>query len=247
MIAERLSLPATRRGHSAKPVVISAVATNALFFGIDAAARSEMVAALGALAVDDPERFTTAYRALWNAQTVAYPYLRGHLGPFTDWLDRDTAEGTHVRALGEALIETTRMDLHASAESPTVAGDLLGQVLMAVEASGDRKARGAFYTPSGLAGLLADISAVSDFETFTDPCCGAGGLAIATLRSMRRAGHHPATVTWTLNDLDRTAVACAGVAMAIHGMPHVHLTTGDALAPPEANQPGARPGPRRAS
>lgn len=236
---------ATRRGYSPKPVVISAVATNALFFGVDTDTRAAMVSALGALATDDPARFVTAYRALWNAQTVGFPYLRDHLGPFTGWLDHD-AGGTQVQALGDALTETAAMDLHASAEEPTVAGDLLGQVLMAVEAPGDREARGAFYTPAHVAGLIADLSEVSDFETFTDPCCGAGGLAIATLRSMRRASRRPGTVTWVLNDLDPCAVACAGVAMAIHGMPHVHLTCGDALAPHDGAQAAQR-GPRRAS
>lgn len=229
-IADRLGKHAARHGHSPKPVVLSAVATHCLFLGVDTDARTGMVDALGGLARTDPDRFATAYTALWNAQTVAFPYLRGHLAPFTGWLDPDPT-GTLVRALGDALAESARMDLHLNMEAPNVAGDLLGQVLMAVEAPGDRKARGAFYTPTGVASLLAACSDLTDFDTFTDPCCGGGGLAVASVRAMRRGGRRPATVRWVLNDLDRTAVAVAGVAMAVHGMPHVDLTVGDVLSP----------------
>ena len=232
-LAERLAVHATRRGHSPKPIVLSAVATHCLFLGVAAPNRAGMVAALGDLAVSDTGRFKGAYTALWDAQTAAFPYLRGHLDPFTGWLHHDST-GTQVRALGDALIASASMDLHDVAEAPRVAGDLLGQVLMAMEAPGDRTARGAFYTPTGLAGLLADISALPDFTTFNDPCCGAGGLAVAAVRSMRRAGRHPATVTWALNDLDPTAIACAGLAMALHGIPHVTLTCQDALSPASA-------------
>lgn len=229
-VVERLSRHPARRGLPTKQVVISTVATNTLFFAVDRQARTDMVGALGGLAISDPARFTTAYRALWNAQTVEYPYLRAHLGPFTDWIDRDS-EDTYVRAVGDALVESATMDLHAAAEAPSVAGDLLGQVLMAVEAPGDRDARGAFYTPPTMAALLAQMMPPDDWSTFTDPCCGAGGLTVAAIRAMRRIGRHPATVTWALNDIDRTALACAGVAMAIHGMPHVRLTSEDALNP----------------
>lgn len=232
-IAERLAGHANRRGHEAKSVVVSAVATNVLFLGVDADTRAVMVSALGGLAQTDRHRFVTAYRALWNAQTVEYPYLRGHLDPFTGWLDHDP-EGTYVHALGGALVEAARMDLHASAEADGVQGDLLGQVLMAVEAPGDRSARGAFYTPPSIAALLAQMTPPEDWSTVTDPCCGAGGLLIASIRAMRRVGRHPATVTWALNDIDRTALACAGVAMAIHGMPHVRLTCEDTLNPSTA-------------
>lgn len=232
-LAERLAVHATRRGHSPKPIVLSTVATHCLFFGVESEMRASMIAALGDLAVSDPGRFADKYTALWDAQAAAVPYLRGHLDPFTGWLHHDST-GTQARALGDALIDSASLDLQDIAQAPGVTGDLLGQVLMATEAPGDRNARGAFYTPAGLAGLLADISAVSDYGTFNDPCCGAGGLAVATVRSMRRAGRRPATVTWALNDLDRTAVACAGLAMAMHGIPHVTLTCHDALSPAAA-------------
>lgn len=228
-IAERLGRAASARGQHPKPVVLSAVATHSLFFGADADLRTRIVTDLGSLAQTDPARFLTTYRALWEATATTFPYLREHLGPVVGWLDHASPES--VTALGDALVESARMDLHAAAEQPTVQGDLLGQVLMAVDAPGDRQARGAFYTPPSLATLLARLTEPENFETFTDPCCGGGGLAIATIREMRRAGRAPETVQWALNDLDPTAVVCAGVAMASHGMPHVTLTCGDTLAP----------------
>lgn len=230
-VAERLSTHANRRGVDTKPVVLSAVATHCLFLGVETEARSEIVGALGRLAEADVDQFGAAYRSVWRAHAEAFPYLRGHLGPFTEWL-APASDESKARALAAALVESAEMDLHASAEADGVQGDLLGQVLTAVEAPGDRTARGAFYTPVSVAHLMAALSGPVEHETFSDPCCGAGGLAVASVREMRRAGKRPETVQWVLNDLDPTAVAVAGVAMSIHGMPSVSLTCGNALVPP---------------
>lgn len=57
-----------------------------------------------------------------------------------------------------------------------------------------------------------------------------GGLVIAAIRAMRRRGGVPELVRWVLGDIDRLALACAGVQVAAHGMPVVVLRPGNALA-----------------
>lgn len=219
-----------RRGADPKRVGMTALCTTALFLG----AGHPGVSLVGALAGDDvPTHEITA--RLWEAQTRAFPYLGGHLHPLVGWL---SGAAIHEQAaLRDALTVCAHADLPHLADAPGVEGDLLGQALAHLTASGDRSHRGAFFTPAGVASLCAALAGVDRAPvgaTIAEPAVGGGVMAVAAVRAMRRAGVDPSTRAWTLTDIDPFAVAVAGVAMSVHGIPWVTLTVGDTLASPGA-------------
>ena len=179
----------------------------------------------GLAALEDP---VTALQTLFAAQARCVPYLDGHLEVLTSILTRSdpTLTVRVVRGLLAALAEADLLQLTGSA---AVGGDLLGPLYTMITSKAARSARGAFYTPPSVGALLAGLVEVRPGESFADPCCGSGGLAIATIRAMRAAGRSPELVHWHLQDIDPVAVALAGVQLASHGMPWVTLTCGDAL------------------
>lgn len=165
-------------------------------------------------------------RTVLRSLPASAPYLAGHLGPLTDLLD-DAAPVALMRELLEVL---TVADLTRLADDPLVGGDLLGWLYPHVMTPGDREARGAFYTPSSVGGLLAELVPLREGQVFYEPCVGCGGLAVAAIRAARRSGLAPESVRWVLGDIDRLALACAGIQMAAHGMTEVELRSGDALS-----------------
>ena len=178
-------------------------------------------------ALEDP---VTTLQTLFAAQTAFLPYLDGHVDMLTSILTRSDRSLT-VRVVRGMLTRLAEADLLRLADSPTIAGDFLGPLYSMITSKAARTARGAFYTPPSLGAVLAGLVEVRPGETFADPCCGSGGLAIAALRAMRAAGRSPELIHWCLQDIDPVAVALAGVQLASHGMPWVTLTAGDALQP----------------
>lgn len=72
----------------------------------------------------------------------------------------------------------------------------------------------------------------------TDSCVGGGGLAVAAVRA---AGTAPEARRWVLQDIDPFAVAIAGVAMSVHGIPWVELSCTDALGTPQPQEQFSQP------
>lgn len=179
----------------------------------------------GLAALDDP---LTTLQALFTEQTTCLPYLDGHLEVLTSILTRSDRP-LATRAVRGMLTALAEADLLQLADSATIAGDLLGPLYSMITSKAARSARGAFYTPPSLGAVLAALVDVNPGESFSDPCCGSGGLAIATIRAMRATGRVPELVHWHLQDIDPVAVALAGVQLASHGMPWVTLKAGDAL------------------
>lgn len=154
-----------------------------------------------------------------------FPYLFGHLEPLLT-----ISEDGSDKVVGELFGVLAGVPLEDVAEQAH--GDLLGTLYMDVIAPGDRSARGAFYTPAHVGHLMAAIAPVSSGDTFHEPCVGCGGLVVATIREMRSRGVAPETVHWVIGDVDRLALACAGIQLAAHGMVQVTLQPGNMFARP---------------
>lgn len=225
ILTERLTAIASATGCEAKQVTLTAVSTASLLLGLGPGYRPMLQSIAHH---DDPIDLVTMQ---WRWWVQSFPYLGGHLGPITGWLTQPRREQAHV--LRRQLEHLSTIDLPAVAERTEVAGDLLGQVLTELNAPGDKSARGAFYTPTALAQLLAQIGGATDTcpgDSIHEPCVGGGGLVISAVRALRAAGHAPELRRWVLQDIDPYAVAVAGIAMSIHGIPQVELRCGDTLA-----------------
>lgn len=154
-----------------------------------------------------------------------FPYLFGHLEPLLT-----ISEDGSDKVVGDLFGVLAGVPLEDVAEQAH--GDLLGTLYTDVIAPGDRSARGAFYTPAHVGHLMAGIAPVSSGDTFHEPCVGCGGLVIATIREMRSRGVAPETIHWVIGEVDRLALACAGIQLAAHGMLNVTLQPGNMFARP---------------
>ena len=253
-LVEDLRDLAARHGAPAKDTTLTAASTAALFLGVDPATGGPLLRALAG----SPDLAAGLLR-IWGRWEQSFPYLHGNIGPLTRWLEHPAEH--HLAALRAQLTHLTQVDLLAIAEGPSVRGDLLGQILTLIDAPGDRAARGdlgpvgqiltlidapgdraargAFFTPPALAGALSALAGVTDLPAgavITDPCVGGGGLVVAAVRAMRAAGTAPEARRWILQDVDPFAVAIAGVAMSIHGIPWVELSCSDTLGTPHPRE-----------
>lgn len=170
----------------------------------------------------DTDHPAAAIRAVFDTVPHTYPYLVGRLEPLESALVGDV---DHV--VSRMLRRLYREDLIGMAEA--AGGDLLGPVYSAVMAPGDRKARGAHYTPPSVAALMASLCCPGEFEAFYEPCVGPGGMVLAAVRAMRAQDLRPETVSWVCQDIDATALAVCGVQLAAHGIPDVRLVLGSSL------------------
>lgn len=223
-LVEDLSEIARRRGIEAKTITLTSAATASLLLGTPDYYRPLLRRLARSLDITGKAATT------WQAWVARYPYLDGHVDPIIGWLNDPPPGWSQVFADQIALL--AEVDLAALAERPDAAGDHLGQMLAMLDVPADRVARGAFYTPASLAQLVARESGVKGCrpgDSIAEPCVGGGAMAVAAVRAMREAGRSPEAVRWNLGDIDRTALAVAGLAMSIHGIPDVSLRYGDAL------------------
>jgi len=114
----------------------------------------------------------------------------------------------------------------------------LGQVHEALLATGERRRRGAFYTPADLArGLVAAVVEESVTGPVVDPACGGGAFLLASGRRLVELGAGPAEQVarrWLFGaDTDRMAVAVARWTVAewagVNSDDVVGLVVGDPL------------------
>lgn len=222
-LAKRLATATSMVGghRDALAIQMTAVATGALFFGAGPQMARPVMQALA----KKPD--TVALSEIWSMAAFSAPFLREHLPALTGWAGRPDAQAAAVARA--CFAELAPIDLIGSASM--VGGELLGPVYSTLRSPGSRSSDGAFYTPMPVARLIAEMNPLSEGDSFADPACGSGVLAVGAAVTMRRRGLNPATVTWVLNDIDPVAVALAGINAVIHDFgPNVVLRCGDGLA-----------------
>lgn len=159
-----------------------------------------------------------------------HDWLADHLHPLTSWMHRASER---ERAATQACWKVVAgIDVYLTLKQPMVDGDLLGVMYQCMSSKSAKQAKGAFYTPMSLSRMIAMMSDIQEGTSVNDPCCGSGGMMVAAAQVMREKGLRPETVHWVANDLDKVAVALAGLNFAAHGMgPNITLTSRNALAP----------------
>ncbi|MGW8437813.1 N-6 DNA methylase [Nocardiopsis sp. NPDC055879] len=108
--------------------------------------------------------------------------------------------------------------------------DLLGVVMAQLKGPKAQAARGAFYTPAGIAELLTQMTGPTEPGAVHDPTVGTGGLWRTVATAVRAQGQDPTRLTWVGSDLDPLAIACTAINSLLWGLGlRVLLTVGDVL------------------
>lgn len=191
-----------------------------------------VIAALALLGRADPEGADPAERILgladqeiarllaevWALFTICRPELAFRCGPFGAWLNAEEpdahllagAAAVARAAVGSGLLGLT-LDLEVARRI-----DLLGCVYTMMRSHRARAARGEFYTPPGVAELMAQMAlgGLEPGQSICDPTAGTGGLLRAAASTLRADGRDPHDYVWAGCDI--APVAVAGLAVNAH-------------------------------
>jgi type I restriction-modification system DNA methylase subunit len=114
--------------------------------------------------------------------------------------------------------------------------DILGPLYMELEIA--NKDAGQFFTPPELSELMANLTFgdmlgrldSQPFITAGEPACGAGGMILALVKVMTRAGHDPARKLWVQAiDVDRLAALMCYVQLSLWNVP-TEIIVGNTLS-----------------
>lgn len=167
------------------------------------------------------DAFLAYARRVWRSAIRHRPDTTHLLYPIIRWLFDDVETScmlTHAHTVAQTALRAGQLDLTGT--DRRFATDLLGSVLTVLRPQGDLQARGQYYTPKGVAGLLASLSDIDEYGSIEDPMMGTGGLFRAVAETMRHQHRDPHTMTWVGCDQDELAVACATVNSMIWNLGH---------------------------
>lgn len=107
-------------------------------------------------------------------------------------------------------------------------GDHLGEIYM--ELSGGKKAAGQYFTPYEVSRLMAEMTVgqtdlpKDKILTFNEPCCGSGGLIIATADALNERGfNYTSNAVFIANDIDRNCALMCYLQTSWAAMPAIIL------------------------
>jgi hypothetical protein len=161
------------------------------------------------------EEIADALMTTWSMFTIIRPELAFRLGIFGEWLNDEPRE-PHVlsaaAAVARAAAKHGLFDI-SSDVNHLRSVDLLGQMHQSLTGLRDKQARGEFYTPPGVADLMAGIvvGEPQPGQSVSDCCSGTGGLLRSAAERMRRSGGDPHDCSWWACDIDPLAIAALAV------------------------------------
>ena len=112
--------------------------------------------------------------------------------------------------------------------------DVLGNLFEALELTS--KDKGQFFTPHPISEFMAQILGADTIELgdrpfimLSEPACGAGGMVLAFVRQVQKAGYNPAERLWVQAiDVDRLAALMCYVQLSLWHIP-AEVLVGDTL------------------
>lgn len=113
--------------------------------------------------------------------------------------------------------------------------DLFGMAFMEGQSLSSQQALGAFYTPTSVSQLIAQMNAPNPLDWVLEPACGTGSLLLAAMDQARQQ-HGPIvadSITYIGIELDRSSARLARMNMVLNGAArNSHIFCGDALTSP---------------
>jgi hypothetical protein len=189
------------------------------------------------LALEDQE-VAELLSGVWAMFTIFRPDLAFRCGPFGEWLNAEELDrhllagaGAVARAAVKAGLLDLTLDLEVARQV-----DLLGCVYTNMRSHSAKAARGEFYTPPGVAEMMAQISlgGLSPGQSICDPTAGTGGLLRAAASTLRADGRDPGDYVWYGCDISPVAVAGLAVNAHIWGLGRqVVIGCANSLAEPD--------------
>jgi type I restriction system adenine methylase HsdM len=123
--------------------------------------------------------------------------------------------------------------LSNSAVSPDVFGDAYEYLIKRFADLSNKKA-GEYYTPRSVVKLMVDILDPKEGETVYDPACGTGGMLIAVIEHVKRAGGNPQLLWGKLFGQEKvlTTSGIARMNLLLHGIEDFKIVKEDTLRNP---------------
>jgi type I restriction enzyme M protein len=148
-----------------------------------------------------------------------------------DWGNREILTDEILKDLIEGLSEVPL-------GNTTVASDILGdayEYLIGKFADvTKRKKAGEFYTPRSVVRMMIDILDPKAGESIYDPACGTGGMLLAAIDHVQRAGGDPRTFFGKIYGQEKnlTTSAIARMNLVLHGIEDFQVVREDTLRSP---------------
>jgi type I restriction system adenine methylase HsdM len=146
------------------------------------------------------------------------------------WGNKDKLPDARLKDLIEHF---SARSLSNSAVPPDVFGNAYEYLIKRFADQSNKKA-GEYYTPRPVIGLLVNILDPQEGETVYDPACGTGGMLIAVIEHVKRAGGRPQTLWGKLYGQEKV-LATSGMArmnLFLHGIEDFEIVRGDTLREP---------------
>ncbi len=160
------------------------------------------------------DQFADWIRGLWAWFIVTRPDLFNRAWPLIEvWHGAQPIEDDTLRAakaVADAVLRADVLGLTGTYRREEV--DLLGVVLTVLRPPPALRARGQFYTPAGVAELMAQMVGIpAEGTVIGDPAAGTGGMLRAAAAAMRESGRDPESAVWVASDVDAMAIACLAI------------------------------------
>ena len=141
---------------------------------------------------------------------------------FTDELLKDLIEGFSSISLGNTAVDTD------------ILGDAYEYLVGKFADVTRRNKAGEFYTPRSVVRMMVEILDPKEGESIYDPACGTGGMLLAAIDHVKRAGGDPRTFFGKVYGQEKnlTTSSVARMNLVLHGIEDAQIAREDTLRDP---------------
>ena len=146
----------------------------------------------------------------------------GNKEKFTDELLKDLIEGFSLISLGNTAVDTD------------ILGDAYEYLVGKFADVTRRNKAGEFYTPRSVVRMMVEILDPKEGESIYDPACGTGGMLLAAIDHVKRAGGDPRTFFGKIYGQEKnlTTSSVARMNLVLHGIEDSQIAREDTLRDP---------------